>query len=115
LASTHQFVTDWTPQRFINWGGSIDESVKQLIINILEKKQHPEQAYKSCMGVLSLAKKVGNERLINACARALDYEIYNYKIVQSILEKGFDKIKQDLDVQQELPFHKNIRGKKYYK
>jgi hypothetical protein len=78
-------------------------------------KQHPEQAYKSCMGVLSLAKKVGNERLTNACARALDYEIYNYKIVQSILEKGFDKIKQDLDVQQELPFHNNIRGKKYYK
>ena len=114
LASSHQFITEWTPQRFINWGGSIGESVKQLIINILQKKQHPEQAYKSCMGVLSLAKKVGNQRLINACSRALDYGIYNYKIVQNILEKGFDKIEQDKDPQQELPFHQNIRGKKYY-
>jgi len=114
LASTHQFITEWTPQRFINWGESIDENVKMLIINILEKKQHPEQAYKSCMGILSLTKKVGKDRLINACTRALEYGLYNYKIVQSILEKGLDKMEQNTDEQQELPDHDNIRGKKYY-
>jgi transposase len=115
LASTHQFITEWTPQRFINWGASIDENVKMLIVNILEKKQHPEQAYKSCMGVLSLKKKVGEERLINACTRALEYGLYNYKIVQSILEKGLDKMDQDTDGEQRLPAHDNIRGKQYYK
>jgi transposase len=114
LASTHQFITEWTPQRFINWAASIDENVKQLIINVLEKKQHPEQAYKSCMGILSLAKKVGDERLINACIRALEYGIYNYKTVQSILEKGLDKMEEDNKQQQELPSHNNIRGKEYY-
>lgn len=114
MASTHQFITEWTPQRFINWGASIDENVKQLIINILEKKQHPEQAYKSCMGILSLTKKVGNQRLINACTRALEYGIYNYKIVQNILEKGLDKMEQDTDKPEELPKHNNIRGKEYY-
>lgn len=114
LASTHQFITEWTPQRFINWGESIDENVKRLIINILEKKQHPEQAYKSCMGILSLTKKVGKDRLINACTRALEYGLYNYKIVQNILEKGLDKMEQNTDEQQELPRHDNIRGKKYY-
>jgi len=114
LASTHQFMTEWTPQRFINWGASIDETVKQLIINILGKKQHPEQAYKSCMGILSLNKKVGSERLINACSRALEYGIYNYKIVQNILEKGLDKIDHDIDDLVELPKHTNIRGKDYY-
>jgi transposase len=114
LASTHRFITEWTPQRFIDWGASIDEKVKQLIIYVLEKKQHPEQAYKSCMGILSLAKKVGNQRLTNACARALEYGIYNYKIVQSILEKGLDKIEQDTQQQKELPNHNNIRGKDYY-
>jgi hypothetical protein len=86
-----------------------------LIVNILEKKQHPEQAYKSCMGVLSLKKKVGEERLINACTRALEYGLYNYKIVQSILEKGLDKMDQDTDGEQRLPAHDNIRGKQYYK
>ncbi len=114
LASAHQFITQWTPQRFINWGASIGDDVKQIIINILEKKQHPEQAYKSCMGVLSLAKKVGEERLINACTRALSYGIYNYKIVQSILEKGLDKVEPSDDQHIETPNHNNIRGKKYY-
>jgi len=115
LASTHQFITEWTPQRFINWGASIDENVKMFITNLLEKKQHPEQAYKSCMGVLSFAKKVGNERLINACKRALDYDIYNYKIIQKILENGLDMfIDEGEKTAQELPEHHNIRGKKYY-
>ena len=115
LASTHQFITDWTPQRFINWGASIDEIVKLFITNLLEKKQHPEQAYKSCMGVLSFSKKVGNERLIKACKRALEYEIYNYKIIQKILENGLDMLPGEEDNQRDLPKHHNIRGKNYYK
>jgi len=44
----------------------------------------------------------------------LEYGIYNYKIVQNILEKGLDKMEQNSDGQQELPSHNNIRGKKYY-
>jgi hypothetical protein len=114
LASTHKFLTDWTPQRFINWAASIDENVRQLIIHILQKKQHPEQAYKSCMGVLSLEKKVGKERLVNACKRALDYNIYNYKIVQNILEKGLDSLPDEPPADKDLPGHQNIRGKEYY-
>ena len=115
LASTHQFITEWTPQRFINWGASIDENVKEFITRLLEKKQHPEQSYKSCMGVLSYAKKVGNERLINACKRALDYNIYNYKIIQRILENGLDMISNEQDETHRLPDHHNIRGGNYYK
>jgi len=57
LATTHRFITDWTPQRFINGAASIDEPVKEFIVQLLEHKQHPEQAYRSCMGVLSMAKK----------------------------------------------------------
>jgi transposase len=114
MASTHKFITDWTPQRFIDWAASIDESVQQLIINILEKKQHPEQAYKSCMGVLSLEKKVGKERLANACKRALEFNIYNYKIVQNILEKKLDQIGGEPNDPDSMPDHYNIRGRKYY-
>ena len=114
LATTHQFITEWTPQRFINWASSIDKSVQQFICQILEKRTHPEQAYKSCMGVLSFEKKVGKERLINACKRALDFKIYNYKIIQKILENGFDQIDDKQFVEQELPKHQNIRGKNYY-
>jgi len=115
MASTHQFLTEWTPQRFIDWATSIDENVGLFISNLLEIKQHPEQAYKSCMGVLSQAKNVGNERLINACKRALDYKIYNYKIIKKILEKGLDLYADDNDEEQKLPEHYNIRGENYYK
>lgn len=115
LATTHKFITEWTPQRFINWAESIDASVKEFIIHILDRKQHPEQAYKSCMGVLSLVKKVGKERLLNACKRAIEYNMYNYRTVQNILERGLDQIDQEDPFEQALPEHVNIRGKKYYK
>ena len=115
LASTHKFITEWTPQRFINWAESIDENVKEYIIRILEKKQHPEQAYKSCMGVLSFVKKVGARRLIYACKRAIEYNMYNYKTVQTILEKGLDQIDDENLFEQSIPEHGNIRGKDYYK
>jgi transposase len=114
LASTHQFITDWTPQRFINWAESIDENVKQFITQLLEKKQHPEQSYKSCMGVLSYVKKVGSHRLSNACKRALEHNIYNYKIIQKILENGYDMLEDKPDETIELPEHQNIRGENYY-
>ena len=114
MASTHQFITEWTPQRFIDWAASIDPSVEELICRILEKKQHPEQSYKSCMGVLSFAKKAGKERLANACKRAIDHGIYNYRIIQKILENGLDTIVDEEPNNNELPEHKNIRGNNYY-
>jgi transposase len=113
LASAHQFMTDWTPQRFINWAATIDKDVELYIIRVIEKKKHPEQAYKSCMGILSLHKKVGSERLIGACSRGLDYELYGYKPIKNILEKGLDRI-HDHNEPDKLPSHDNIRGKDYY-
>jgi hypothetical protein len=64
---------------------------------------------------LSFAKKVGNERLINACRRALGYGIYNYKTIQAILEKGMDTYTETEEYEQlEMPQHDNIRGENYY-
>jgi transposase len=115
LASTHRFVTEWTPERFLSWGESIHEDVKLYILKILQRKQHPEQGYKSCLGVLTFAKKAGNDRLIKACQRALDYGIYNYKTIKNILEKGLDKDNDpgSSDALQ-MPEHENIRGENYY-
>jgi transposase len=114
LASTHRFVSDWTPERFLSWADGIHEDVKLYILKILDRKQHPEQAYKSCVGVLGFAKKVGNDRLINACQRALGYGIYNYKTIQKILELGLDGQTDDEEENLEMPQHDNIRGEQYY-
>ena len=115
LASTHRFVSDWTPERFISWAEGIHEDVRLYILKVLDRKQHPEQAYKSCLGILGFAKKVGNERLIKACQRALGYGAYNYKTIQKILERGLDKRDApDESDQLKMPFHDNIRGENYY-
>ena len=84
-------------------------------MKVLDKKQHPEQAYKSCVGILGFAKKVGNERLTKACQRALDYGTYNYKTIQNILEKNLDgEDEQGSPGETPMPEHDNIRGEDYY-
>jgi transposase len=115
LASAHRFVSDWTPERFLKWASAIHEDVQLYILKVLDRKQHPEQAYKSCIGILSFSKKVGNERLTKACQRALGYGLYNYKTIQNILEKGMDQYDdEDEKGQLQMPIHDNIRGEKYY-
>jgi hypothetical protein len=116
LPSTHQFLVNWSPQTFIQKAASIDPSVEELVIKVLEQKQHPEQAHKSCMGILSLEKKVGASKLISASKRALEHGIYSYRTVKTILEKGLDQLNVDKSqLNDQLPSHNNIRGNYYYK
>lgn len=116
MASTHRFMSEWNANRFLKWSGSIHPDVREFITHILDSRSHPEQAYKSCLGVLNLEKKVGRARLINACKRALDFGNYNYKSVKTILEKKLDQVESEQDDQTPtaLPAHDNIRGKDYY-
>lgn len=116
LASAHQYLSDWSPEKFIQQAANIHEDVKAYIEAILETKAHPEQAYKSCAGILNLVRKVGKERLTNACKRALSYEVYNYPMLLQILERNMDRYSDEESGQLELmPEHENIRGSNYYK
>lgn len=110
----HQWVNDWNPERFIKWGASQGSNVEEMVKNILKSREHPEQAYKVCLGVLSLAKKVGKERLDNACGRALSFQHYSYKGVKNILEKGLDHNEEEALLFPKSIIHENIRGKEYY-
>lgn len=117
LASSHQFIADWNPELFISKADIIGKPVKELVEHIIRIKPYPEQAYKSCMGILSFEHKVGKERLIAACRRALGYGAYSYKALKNILERKLDMVKEN--EQEEgtslcLPLHENIRGKTYY-
>ena len=115
LATTHQFIADWNPERFISMAGDIGAPVQEFVRQVLQHKPHPEQAYKSCMGILHFEHKVGRERLNAACSRALDYGMYSYAIIKSILERNLDKITEPKDDVHCIPEHDNIRGKSYYK
>lgn len=113
MAPQHQYVTEWSPSFFLERAKQIDPAVEHYIGQVLAKKQHPEQAYKSCQGILSFAKRVGHTRLINACKRAHEIGFYNYKIIEDILKKNLDKYEDD-PVMTQMPVHENIRGGNYY-
>ncbi|WP_248282179.1 IS21 family transposase [Mucilaginibacter robiniae] len=115
LASTHQFVAEWNPEKFLSWAASIHEDVRLYIQHILSRRHHAEQAYRSCIGVLGFARKAGNERLILACRRGLSYGMYSYKTIQMILEKNLDQYEESLFANElTMPEHDNIRGEDYY-
>jgi transposase len=114
LASAHRYLSEWTPEKFIEQATLVHADVANYIIAVIEHKQHPEQAYKSCSGILNLKRKVGSERLINACRRAASFGVYNYPIVVQILEKRLDQISEDDKEQLPMPEHHNIRGEDYY-
>lgn len=114
LASTHRFVSDWSPERFLSWAASIDQTVQEYIHCILNKKQHVEQAYKSCTGILAMAKRYGNLRLINACKRSIEYDMYSYRAIDMILKRGLDHQDETSSATQLMPDHSNIRGQHYY-
>jgi transposase len=115
LASKHRFMSDWNPDKFIERGEEIGPETKEYIIQLLNTRQHPEQTYRSCQGVLSFAARSGKERLNNACKRALQYEDYGYQTIRIILERRLDRnADEDAGTDQPLPLHDNIRGKNYY-
>jgi transposase len=114
LPSTHQFVSDWNPDKFTAWAARIDPIVEKYITKVLENKSYPEQTYRSCVGILSFDKKAGRQRLIAACARASEYGSYNYKVIEQIINNKLDRQPKD-DGQGTLPMHENIRGPQYYK
>jgi len=113
LASTHKYLTQWNPDRFIRWAESIDETVRMFITGLMDSKTHPEQAYKACQGVLGYERKVGRERLTNACKRAMEFDNYSYHAIRSILENKYDMLAFAESII-EIPQHDNIRGGDYY-
>ena len=113
---SHQKYLEWTPSRIIRWAGENGPHTGELVTKIIESKPHPEQGYRSSLGIMRLAKKYSAERLEAACHRALKIKAISYQSVKSILKNGLD--------QQALPFdetppettitHHNIRGSSYY-
>jgi len=114
MASHNLYITDWNPDKFLSQAHQIHADVGFYIEQVLLRKPHPEQAYKSCQGILSFAKRLGPERLISACRRAHGYGLYHYKIIESILQRNLDQYEIEDNVTN-MPTHENIRGEDYYK
>jgi len=79
----------------------------------LENKRYVDQANKSCSGILSLARKVGSQRLAAACRLAESYGRYSFLEIEDILKNRSELIEVP-EQTADIPEHENIRGKEYY-
>ena len=115
MPDSHRQYGDWSPQRLIRWAEKYGKCTAELINQIMQSRHHPEQGYRSCLGILRLEKTYGAERLEAACRRALLLETRRYKSVESILKHGLDKTDPAPEIEPSLPEdHSNIRGSSYY-
>jgi len=111
----HRYYAEWTPDRFIRWARSIGDNVEEVIKIVLKSRKHPEQAFKTCMGILNLVKEHGADRLDKACEKALDIGFYSYKRIKNILDRGLEKNLFSEPKDSRISSHENLRGSEYYK
>jgi len=115
MPSQHRTMVEWTPERFQRWARSIGAHTEMVVAAELSAAMVPEQSFKRCLGILSLAKRYGSERLEAACRRADLYGIRTYRSVKSILAKGLEQHLPVSPPEYQLPLHENIRGAGYYR
>ena len=114
MPQTHQHYAEWSPERFLKWSEKLGPNVTQLIAAVLSQRRHPEQTYRTCLGVLGLAKRYSDSRLDAACQRALAGGIYSYKGVRNILDARLDQLSLAEPANTTLADHANLRGPAYY-
>jgi transposase len=115
MPAAHRAHAEWSPGKLQTWAASVGPSTAELVKRLLLEKKHPEQGYRSCLGLMRLTRNHGQPRMEAACERALAVGAHRYRSVASILEKGLDR--QPLVAPQAelaLPDHANVRGPGYY-
>ena len=115
MPKNHKDYGDWSPERLLRWAHTLGDSVEKCVEQILASQVHPQQGYRSCLGLIQLSKQFGSVRLNAACSRALASNAVSRKSIQSILKTGLDQ--RPLEgkvVSLPLPLHDNVRGSEYY-
>ena len=116
MPPAHRHQHDWTPQRFERWAADIGPHTARLVSHWLNRRRHVEQSYRSCLGLLSLAKRYTPARLEAACQRAIDHGIHHLNGITAMLDKGLDQQPLSEPPADRLATleHPNIRGNRYY-
>jgi transposase len=115
MPPSHRAHLEWTPTRLVDWAATVSPHTAALAQRLLDSRPHPEHSYRACLGLMSLAKRYGNERLGAACARALASGAVSYTSVKSILAEGLDRVPlTPASPAPAPPEHENLRGAGYY-
>lgn len=117
MPSAHRRHLEWSPTRLTAWAATIGPATAALVAAILADRPHPEQGYRSCLGLLRLGRRDGSPRLERACQRALAVGARSYRHVDAILKHGLDRLPApDESPRAPTPVvHANLRGPEYYR
>lgn len=115
MPQRHRKHQQWTPGRLKNWAQDIGPEVVRWVNAQIQSRDHPEQAYRVCLGLLSLSRDYPTQRLDAACRIANREGLVRLKQVTSILRSNRDRLPEQLSLVAELPQdHENIRGPKNF-
>jgi len=113
MPSAHRRYAEWTPERFRRWARSIGPSTEGLIVAVLANRPHPEQGFRTCLGVLRLFKGLDPARAESVSARAVEIGALNYKSIASILANKLDRRSRQTENATVID-HPNVRGPGYF-
>lgn len=114
MPDSHRRYLEWTPGRIVGWAEKNGPSTARFVEGLLHSRPHPEQGFRSALGVMRLAKKYSPERLEAACERALQLKSFSYKSVESMLSHGLEQRPLRATSPRTHVAHRNIRGPNYY-
>jgi transposase len=115
MPSSHRRYADWTVERIRREAATIGPATAALCEQILEHRPHPEQGFRSCLGIIRLVRPFGTARLEAAAERAIEIGTLNYGSVRSILDNKLDRhAARAKPADAATVLHRNIRGPRYY-
>jgi transposase len=113
MPSSHRRYAAWTPDRFRRWAAQIGQDTEGLIVAVLASRRHPEQAFRTCLGILKLYRGVDAALAEAVSARALEIGALNCKSVAALLTRKPAAAAKD-NAPATLFEHANLRGPGYY-
>jgi transposase len=116
MPEAHRAYADMTIDKVTASADRIGASAGMVVRLIIEAKHHPLQGVRSGLGIVSLARQFGSERVEAACLRALQHGAVSYGSVKSILENKLDQHRLTTRASDQRPLgaHANVRGRTYY-
>ncbi len=108
MPSAHRRHAQWTPARLLQEAAGIGPAAVALCEAIMTARPHPEQGFRTCLGILALARTYGPARLEAACARGSSIRARSVASIRSILQNGLDRaFREDAADRRAPPSHGN--------
>ncbi len=117
MPESHRRHAAWSPSRIVTWAERTGPATAKVVAEVMAKRPHPEQGFRSCLGIVRLGDRFGRQRLESACERALVAHALTYRSIESILRNGLDRqpLPSKRPTARAHPDHHNVRGADYYR